>query len=204
MNAMARTRTGSTATVKATPDKRAAILDAALELFVERGFHGTAVPAVAEHAHVGAGTIYRYFDSKESLVNELYREWKQKLAAHLLSDFVPTGSARDQFGRLWRRMADFVQRYPTAYAFIELHHHASYLDAESIAIEQQLFALALGFIRGMQDREEFRKMPPEVLWSLVEGAFIGIVRSAKEGRLTLGPAEIETAEAAVWEMIKAG
>ena len=201
---MARTRTGSAPSVRtSTPDKRDAILEAALELFVERGFHGTAVPTVAERAHVGAGTIYRYFDSKEALVNELYREWKQKLATHLLADFVPTGSAREQFGRLWRRMADFVQRHPTAYLFIELHHHASYLDAQSMAIEEQLFGLALGFIRGMQDRGEFRKMPPPVLWSLVEGAFIGLVRSSKEGRLSLGPAEFEVAEAAVWEMIRA-
>jgi AcrR family transcriptional regulator len=200
---MARTRTGSAATVRSTPDKRDAILHAALELFVERGFHGTAVPTVAERAHVGAGTIYRYFESKEALVNVLYREWKQRLAAHLLADFVPTGPARDQFGRLWRRMAEFVQLHPTAYAFIELHHHASYLDAESTGIEEQLFALALGFIRGAQERGEFRDMAPEVLWSLVEGAFIGLVRSAREGRMTLGPAEIETAEAAVWEMIRA-
>jgi AcrR family transcriptional regulator len=42
-------------------DKREAILGAALELFAERGFHGTAVPQIADKAGVGAGTIYRYF-----------------------------------------------------------------------------------------------------------------------------------------------
>src|SRR5689334_15289154 len=59
-------------------DKREAILAAALELFVERGFYGTAVPEIAERAGVGAGTIYRYFESKETLVNELYREQKMR------------------------------------------------------------------------------------------------------------------------------
>jgi len=44
-------------------DKRETILAAALELFVERGFYGTAVPEIAERAGVGAGTIYRYFES---------------------------------------------------------------------------------------------------------------------------------------------
>src|SRR5438067_8425981 len=43
-------------------DKREAIMSAALELFVERGFYGTAVPEIAERAEVGAGTIYRYFE----------------------------------------------------------------------------------------------------------------------------------------------
>ncbi|MEA2752174.1 MAG: Bacterial regulatory protein tetR family, partial [Myxococcales bacterium] len=37
-------------------DKREAILDAALTLFAERGFHGTSVPDIAQLAGVGAGT----------------------------------------------------------------------------------------------------------------------------------------------------
>ncbi|MBA3542140.1 MAG: helix-turn-helix transcriptional regulator, partial [Deltaproteobacteria bacterium] len=37
-------------------DKRRIILDAALTVFAERGFHGTAVPEVAEAAGVGTGT----------------------------------------------------------------------------------------------------------------------------------------------------
>src|SRR5215510_1707077 len=61
---------------KAAGDKREAIMNAALELFVERGFFGTIVPEIADRAGVGAGTIYRYFDSKEALVNAIYREPK--------------------------------------------------------------------------------------------------------------------------------
>jgi AcrR family transcriptional regulator len=49
-------------------DKREAILRAALELFSERGFYGTAVPLIAERAKVATGTIYRHFKDKESLV----------------------------------------------------------------------------------------------------------------------------------------
>jgi AcrR family transcriptional regulator len=59
-------RRDSTATLaKREPvsDKREAIMAAALDLFVERGFYGTAVPEIAEKAGVGAGTIYRYFES---------------------------------------------------------------------------------------------------------------------------------------------
>ena len=66
---------------KAVSDKREAIMQAALELFVERGFYGTAVPEIADRAGVGAGTIYRYFESKEALVNALYREQKMRVRA---------------------------------------------------------------------------------------------------------------------------
>ncbi|MEQ9367019.1 MAG: helix-turn-helix domain-containing protein, partial [Leptospirales bacterium] len=56
--------------------KAQAILDASLELFAEKGYDGTAVPLIAEKAGVGAGTIYRYFESKEVLVNILYNKWR--------------------------------------------------------------------------------------------------------------------------------
>src|SRR3954464_442008 len=103
-------------------DKRRAILDAALELFAERGFHGTAVPEVAERAHVGAGTIYRYFESKEALVNALYRDQKMKMISALLTDFPSAALAREQFATIWGRMARFADENPNGFAFCELHH----------------------------------------------------------------------------------
>src|SRR5450432_993039 len=68
-------------------DKREAIMTAALELFVERGFFGTAVPEIADKAGVGAGTIYRYFPSKDALVNELYRQEKMRFGASVIDSF---------------------------------------------------------------------------------------------------------------------
>src|SRR6186997_1247836 len=99
-------------------DKRAAILEAALHLFVERGFHGTAVPLVAEKAGVGAGTIYRYFQNKEALVNALYRQWKGALVESLLSDFPVGRPAREQFSHVWRCMMSFARQNPQALQFL--------------------------------------------------------------------------------------
>jgi AcrR family transcriptional regulator len=49
-------------------DKRAALLEAALELFAENGFHGAPTSLIAERAGVGVGTIYRYFKDKDELI----------------------------------------------------------------------------------------------------------------------------------------
>src|SRR5438445_7335577 len=95
-------------------NKREAILAAALELFAERGFHGTAVPLVAERAGVGAGTLYRYFDNKEALVNELFQQWKHELGRALLEDFPLQAGIREQFHELWRRINQFAAVHPKA------------------------------------------------------------------------------------------
>jgi AcrR family transcriptional regulator len=53
--------------------RRIAIIDAALEEFTAQGFTATKLDDVAERAGIGKGTIYLYFDSKESLFEEVVR-----------------------------------------------------------------------------------------------------------------------------------
>src|SRR5262249_55170937 len=89
-------------------DRRQAILESALRLFGERGFHGTTVPEIAERAGVATGTIYRYFASKEALVNTLFQIHKEAVARALMGD-PPIGlPVREQFHVFWRRYATFV------------------------------------------------------------------------------------------------
>lgn len=183
-------------------DKRAAILAAALELFVERGFHGTAVPEVADRAGVGAGTIYRYFASKEALVNALYQREKGALAVRMLKDFPVDVGAREQFRALWQRMSVYVAEQPLSFSFLELHNHASYLDDASRAVEDRIVAFAVGIVETAQRRGELRAAPPLLLIGLVLGAFVGLVRKADECGLTLEPSVWSTAEQCMWEAVR--
>src|SRR5436190_181541 len=50
------------------------LLDAALELFVEKGFSATRSEEVAVRAGVAKGTLYLYFPSKEDLLKAVVRE----------------------------------------------------------------------------------------------------------------------------------
>lgn len=51
---------------------RAQILESALTLFEERGYDGTTMRAIAEHAGVALGSAYYYFRSKEHLIQAFY------------------------------------------------------------------------------------------------------------------------------------
>ena len=64
------------------PDKRRAILDAAITVFARLGFHSARVSDVSAEAGVAYGLVYHYFDSKEQMLNELFSErWKLLLEA---------------------------------------------------------------------------------------------------------------------------
>ncbi|HSD87184.1 MAG TPA: TetR/AcrR family transcriptional regulator [Kofleriaceae bacterium] len=187
----------------APSDKREAIMQAALDLFVERGFYGTAVPEIADKAGVGAGTIYRYFESKEALVNALYRQEKQRFAERTLMDFPKTTIARELFRTLWMRMSKFAVETPKPFVFLELHHHAPYLDGESTALEQRMLELFSGVVVAAQARGELKAGPPRLLMGLVMGAFVGVIRSCVEIAQPLEDADWVLAEQCVWEAIRA-
>jgi TetR/AcrR family transcriptional regulator, repressor of fatR-cypB operon len=182
--------------------KRQAILDAALDLFAERGFHGTAVPLVAQRAGVGAGTVYRYFASKEALVNELFQFWKHELGRTLLTDFPLTAGMRQQFHEVWRRISQFAAVHPKAVAFLELHHHRDYLDARSRAVEEAVLLPLFQFVLTAQEKRSIKPVQPEILMAMVYGTFTALLRASWEKRLTLTPAVLDEAENTLWEAIR--
>jgi AcrR family transcriptional regulator len=57
--------------------RRAQLLAAALRVFARQGFHAASVSDVAAEAGVSQGTVYHYFDSKESLLLAAYTQWAQ-------------------------------------------------------------------------------------------------------------------------------
>lgn len=192
----------STSATAADTGKKDAILAAALHLFAERGFHGTAVPLVAEKARVGAGTVYRYFESKDALVNAVYQLWKSRLAEALVRDFPVEAPFRQKFHELWRRLARFARENPTAFAFLERHHHAPYLDEVSRSVENAIRDPLLAFVRDAQEQEVLKSLDPSLVIGIVYGAFVGLVKASSEVGVKLDDPTLETAERCLWEAIR--
>ena len=66
----------------AAPDKRRAILDAAITVFARQGYHSTRVADIADEAGVAYGLVYHYFRSKEAVMTELFTErWSLLISA---------------------------------------------------------------------------------------------------------------------------
>ncbi|GAB3997110.1 hypothetical protein GCM10029992_19080 [Glycomyces albus] len=59
------------------------LLDAAAEVFAEKGFKGTSTNAVAARAGASPGTLYQFFGNKEELAEALMARYVDRLrAAH--------------------------------------------------------------------------------------------------------------------------
>jgi AcrR family transcriptional regulator len=64
-------------------NKRKAILDAAMELFADRGIAHAPTSAISAAAGVAEGTLFTYFKSKDELMNELYKEIRREIDRQL-------------------------------------------------------------------------------------------------------------------------
>ena len=64
--------------------KRKDIMDAARQLFLQHGFHGTSMDALAKEACVSKATLYSHFEDKDALYRALIND---KMADYKVDDF---------------------------------------------------------------------------------------------------------------------
>jgi AcrR family transcriptional regulator len=91
-----------------TAKRRAAIVEAALDEFIARGFAATRLDDIATRAGVAKGTIYLHFTDKESMFEELVRTAIVPLVSRLASPPPPGGTVREALETFGRTFAQEV------------------------------------------------------------------------------------------------
>ena len=100
---------------------RNAILDAAENVFAERGFHGARIQDIAERARIAVGTVYNHFDQKDDVLSALLDERTEEM----LEQLRPSPRDPERFpARLEARIArmlDYVERHRAFFAIANEH-----------------------------------------------------------------------------------
>ena len=92
-------------------NKRKAILEAAMEIFADRGIGNAPTSAISSAAGVAEGTLFTYFKTKDELINELFRELRKELDREL-TDYPHTADARTRLRFVWDRYLNLAMTYP--------------------------------------------------------------------------------------------
>jgi AcrR family transcriptional regulator len=85
------------------------ILDAAEELFYERGFDGVGVDAIAEKAGISGGGIYRHFSGKGEILAVLFDSAIDSVLEHIPA---PSDNPGQDLRNLIEAHVLFAQRHP--------------------------------------------------------------------------------------------
>ena len=103
-----------------TAATRAAVLEATVELLVERGYGGTSTRLAAERAGVSLGALQHHFPTRAELSVEALRFVSGRLAAEFVASERESHEDADGFGSMLDRLY-VVFRGPTFAAAVEIH-----------------------------------------------------------------------------------
>jgi TetR/AcrR family fatty acid metabolism transcriptional regulator len=134
-------------------DKHDLILEAAIEVFAEKGFHHARISDIARRAGVADGTIYLYFRNKDDVLLTIFEEKMGVLIAGLNDVLAPLTDPLDKVRAFAR------------YHFRQVHDHRALTEVLQIELR-----LSNKFLK------EYR---PEKLWEYL-GIFAGIVRDGQQ------------------------
>ncbi|HEY3272927.1 MAG TPA: TetR/AcrR family transcriptional regulator [Methanocella sp.] len=101
------------------PDKRAAIMKAALIMFTQRGFHGTPTSMISKSAGVSTGILFRYFETKNDLINSVYFSAKERMGQATYAGCEQEKSVRNKIRRIWGNAIRWGAENPYEFLFVE-------------------------------------------------------------------------------------
>jgi AcrR family transcriptional regulator len=88
----------------AAEEKRRLILDAAVRVFAEKGFHTSRVGDIAEEAGIAHGLLYHYFSSKDEVLETVFRDHWNRVLDRVHEAESVEGSAVDRLRAIARAL----------------------------------------------------------------------------------------------------
>ena len=86
-------------------ETRARLLDAAADLFAERGIDASSIDAIAEAADRTSGALYDHFGGKEGLLFALLQRWLDDVAVVIDAEVATATTLDEVLAALWRNVA---------------------------------------------------------------------------------------------------
>ncbi len=149
------------------------ILDAARQLFCEKGYEQTVVAEIAARIGVVEGTVYKYFASKRELLLKVLEHWYEEMFGDYARDLAIAQGSRESLQLLvWRHLRS-IRDYPLLcrLMFREVRSEADYHGSVLHQLNRQYTELLVAVLDAGQQRGEFRRdLPLPLLRDMVYGA----------------------------------
>lgn len=185
---------------KAKPTRRDVILDAMLDVVVERGFHEAPMSLIEKRSGASAGVIYHHFASKEEIIQALYERVRALKRASLLEGYSPDMDAKDALIQVWTNTYHFYRKHLRELRFLDQYETAGFhcrpdknsnADQERTEFERRFRSRSKGGV--------LNELPREVIEELTLGL---AARLAKQPR-KLTPRVLRNVAEKVWESVRA-
>ena len=112
-------------------NKRDQVIETALKLFINQGFHSTPTAQISKESGVATGTLFHHFKNKEELINAIYREKKEMLKNALIKDFPYELGTKQMIKEAFFRMINHGMDHPETHRFFLLFSNSPFITSFS-------------------------------------------------------------------------
>lgn len=183
-------------------DKRTAILNATLRLIAKNGFHGTAMAKVAKEAGVSTGIIYHYFDSKDTLMVELYKAIKRDFGETLTAQIDQSQPLKQQIRQTLAIMMRYYIQRPLESAFLEQFTRSPYFSMEVEAEVSRHYLPLVAAFETAQREMIIKNLPAPIVMAFTFDVATSLAQKHAAGYVTLTDDLIEKVIDASWEALR--
>ncbi|WP_394242809.1 TetR/AcrR family transcriptional regulator [Vibrio astriarenae] len=187
---------------KKESDKRQRILESAEKLIAEVGFQGLSMNRLAKDAGVAAGTIYRYFEDKDHLLDEVRIDVMRRVATEVQKDIDESTDVKQRYRQAWFNIWHLAESNASSFSsriqYDSLPCSDFYRKRKQ---ELQLFSKVNQIFDDGKEQGVFKPLANEILAGLTFEACATISRKNAMGLYVLSPQDIEAAFNASWDAI---
>ncbi len=156
-------------------NKREKILLAARRLFVNQGFHSTPTSAIAREASVANGTLFHYFNTKEELINTLYKETKRSFFTITSAGVENEKNIKRKVRLLWYNTVKWALNRPQDFLFIQQYSNSPFISQ----LTQEDISEHIGFYYDLIDQGKekgtLKDIPTDLMYQLTTYQIYGII-----------------------------
>jgi AcrR family transcriptional regulator len=161
-------------------ETREKLLDAALQLFSERGWRNTPTAEISRRAGVATGTLFNHFPSKDNLVKELFLSIKADQSAAVAIDFPQAASARDRVQHAWQAVSSWSLANPLKHTFACDCKSSRLVPEDVLEQSRELFCPVLMAIEEAVQSGELRDIPRPLLLAIMGAIYEGQIHLLAE------------------------
>ncbi len=109
-------------------EKEQRIKNAVTELILREGIDGTSISKIARMAEVSPATVYIYFESKEEMLQDIYREYYDEVYSYVLRQVSPQMDGFQLIDSLIRAYYSYMCEHQEIFSFVEQCSHCPTLS----------------------------------------------------------------------------
>jgi AcrR family transcriptional regulator len=157
-------------------NKRERILIAARRLFVKQGFHSTPTSAIAREANVANGTLFHYFNTKEELINTLFKETNRSFFTISTAGVDNENNIKRKVRLLWYNTVKWAMNRPQEFLFLQQYSNSPFISQLIQDETSEHSGIYYGLIDQGKDNGLLKDIPTDLMYQLITYQIYGIIQ----------------------------